>query len=549
SFVLGASAAGTGVSSLRSTYNTPLLVLMAITGFVLLIACANLANLMLARANSREREFAIRLAVGASRPRLIRQLLLESFILAAIGSFLGIFIAKTLSDFLIRFLGLSFDLSLDWRVLLFAMGLAVLTTFIFGLIPAFRSTASAPASVLKSGGRNITATAGRFDLRRVLVVSQIAISLVLMIGALLFVKTLRNLMTVDSGMQVDNVLLANLNMARANSANIGIADLKRELLERLRTVPGIKAAATVVNAPIEGSTWRQNVLVDQQAKRVSFVNQVSNDYFNATGTMMIAGRDFNNQDTPTSQRVAIVNEEFAHVFFNGEGPIGRTFHFEVRPGQPDPIFQIVGLVKNAKYDDLRETFPPIIYKADSQVKQTDLTAELLIRTNSSSAETFSAIRQAVAEINPNITMNAHPLKDQINASLKPEQLMAMLSGFFGALAALLAIIGLYGVMSYTVSQRRNEIGIRIALGATGTQVIKMIITEVAMLLLVGLAAGAVTTLFVAKTADSLLFGLKSNDAMSFITGITALTVAGLLAGFLPAYRAAKSDPMSALRYE
>jgi putative ABC transport system permease protein len=554
SFKLGAFPAGTGLSSLRKTYDNPLWILMAITGLVLLIACANLANLMLARASAREREIAIRLALGASRGRLIRQLLSESMLLATVGTLLGVFIGGILSRFLVSFLSTErdkvfFNLELDWRVLAFTTGLAVLTCLLFGLLPAIRATANAPGVAIKANVRGITANRERFGLRRALVISQVALSLVLLVGALLFVRTLNNLSSLDAGFQQEGILITGLNLTRLNIPVENRQVMKKELLERLRSIPGVDSAAEASIVPVSGSGWNEFVLVENEPKSLSNVNRVSDDYFKTMGTPILTGRDFNNQDILTSPKVAIVNETFTNKFFHGANPLGKRFKLEVGPQDPDFIYEIVGLVKDTKYSDLREEFIPIIYFPQSQDKDPDMAPAILIRSNSSLLGLISSIKGVVAEINPNITLNFRVMNTQIKESLLRERLMATLSGFFGILAALLATLGLYGVMSYMVVQRRSEIGIRMALGADRVKIIRMVVGEAGVLLIIGLAVGTLLALAVGRTASSLLFGLQPHDAVTFIMAITTLGLVGVLASFLPAKRASKLDPMIVLRHE
>jgi putative ABC transport system permease protein len=553
-FKLGAVPAGAGVSTLRETYSSPLWILMAITGLVLLIACANLANLMLARASAREREIAIRLSLGASRGRLVRQLLSESMLLAAIGGILGALIAGELSRVLISFLSTQanevyLDLGLDWHVLSFTVGLSILTCVLFGLVPAIRATSGSPGAVMREGGRGLTSNRSGLALRRSLVVSQVALSLVLLIGALLFLETLRNLSTLDPGFQEKGLLISSVDLHPLNIPAERRLEFKKGLLERLRAIPGVESAAEADIVPISGNGRNNNVIMGQAAKGISNVNVVTEGYFKTVGTPILAGRDFNNQDTATSPRVALVNEVFVRRFFDGENPMGKSFHLEVGPKEPDYEYQIVGIVKNTKYIDLREELPPIIYFPESQAEEQDPFPDYLVRSNGSLAGTVASIKSAMAEVNPSIIFNIHRFSTLVDDSLLSERLMATLAGFFGILAALLATIGLYGVMSYTVAQRRNEIGIRMALGADKAKIIRMVMQETGALLIIGLATGAGLALAGAHWTSSLLFGLKPNDIATYAIAIAVLAVIGVVAGFLPAHRAAKVDPMTALRCE
>ena len=552
-FKLRAFPAGSGFSTLRETYENPLWLLLATAGLVLLIACANLANLLLARASTREREIAVRLALGASRGRLIRQLLAESLLMATVGAALGAILAGALSQSLIAFLStqgnqLFVDLQLDWRVLGFTAGLAVFTCALFGLTPALRATRTAPGAVMKSSGRGLTGGRERFGLRRVLVAGQVALSLVLLVGALLFSRSLRNLATLDAGFQQDGILITNVNLTKLSLPKERRQQYKSDLVRRIRTIPGVEAAADINNVPVSGN-WSNTTVVVDQRKGVTYDNVVSPGYFKTLGTPLVAGRDFDEHDTPSSPKVAIVNESFMREFMNGKNPVGRTFHFQVDPGEPDPSYQVIGLVKDTKYADLRENFKSIVYAPTSQDASPDLFATIMIRSNGPIATLIPAVKRTVAEANPDIELTFRIFKTLIREGLVRERLMATLSGFFGFLAALLATIGLYGVMSYMVAQRQNEIGIRMALGAGRSEVLGLILREAGLLLAVGLSIGTVLALAAARTGSSMLFGLQPHDPATLSIAVAALGLVALAASYLPARRAARLDPVVALREE
>ncbi|HYL74093.1 MAG TPA: ABC transporter permease [Bryobacteraceae bacterium] len=555
-FKLKPSQAGSGLSTLRREYDRPLKLLLSIAGLVLLIACANLANLMLARASAREREIAVRLALGASRGRLIRQLLAECLLLACGGAALGLLLARNLSQLLVTFLStegdpLFVDLNLDWPVLAFTTALAIVTCVLFGLTPALRATRTEPVSAMKAGGgRGTTASRERFGLRRLLVVSQVALSLVLLVGALLFVRSLRNLVTLNPGFRQSGVLVASMDLTRLGLPKERRLPFKRDLLDRIRTIPGVDAAADTVLI-----TWGDfsNSGVFGQGpsdfKGQTDENWISPGYFNALQIPLLAGRDFNDRDVASSQRVAIVNEAFARKFFGGGNPIGKTFRMGAAPGQGLQVHEIVGLVKNTKYQDLRENFPPIAFLPVSQDANPGPFVLFYIRSDSPLTAVISALKRSIAEVSPDINLEFHVLQTQIRESLLREQLMATLSGFFGILAAVLATIGLYGVMSYLVARRRNEIGIRMALGADRRAVLAMILREASVLLAVGLAAGAVLALVAGRVAGSLLFQLKPHDPATLAMATVLLAAVAIAASYLPAQRASKLDPMTALREE
>ena len=555
-FQLGAFPAGSGVSYLRETYDTPLLLLLSTAGLVLLIACANLANLMLARASTREREIAVRLALGASRSRLIVQMLSESLLLAFAGAALGVALAQALSRFLVSFMSSSneplfLELSPDWRVLGFTAALAMLTCFLFGLTPALRATGTSPSAAMKAGGRGMTASRERFGLRRLLAVSQVALSLVLLVGALLFVRSLTNLLTLDAGFQQDGILITDLDMRKFSFPVDRQRAVNEDILERLRRVPGVESAAITNMIPAGGSLWNERIVLEGKESQKAFANfnRVSGDFFRTLGIPRLAGRDFNSSDTPTSPKVAIVNEAFARKFTGSANPIGKRFRIEGSPGEPEPFYEIVGLVKDTKYRDLREQLAPIIFESESQIEEPDGNPSFLIRSNVSLTVLISSIKRVVNDVNPSITLSFEVLKTGIRGGLLRERLMATLSSFFGVLAVTLATVGLYGVIAYMVVRRRNEIGIRMALGADRPAVIVMVIREAAILLLIGLLIGTILALFAARAANSLLFGLKSWDPITLVIAIALLASITLIASYVPALRAARLDPMTALREE
>lgn len=549
-----AAYAGSGISTFRKTYETPLWVLMAITGLVLLIACANLANLLLARVSAREREIAIRLALGASRARLIRQFLLESLLLAFLGTFLGAFIGRNLSYLLVNFISTErrqyvFNLELDWRVLAFTIGLSLLTCLIFGLMPALKATKSDPATMIKAGQRGLTASRERFGLRRILVVSQVALSLVLLVGAVLFVRTLINLSGLDIGFQQQGILVTSISMDVLHTPDDNKRTVKRELMERLKAIPGVESVAESAIVPLSGGGWNELVFIDSDPATVSNANQVNDSYFSTMGIPILKGRNFNDRDTASSPRVVLVNEAFKRKLLHDADPIGKSFKLQVGPKDINHSYEIVGLVKDTKYYDLKEEFVPIIYFAESQSDRVDMAPTMLIRSNLTLISLISSIKSTINEFNPQISLSFTVLNRQVADSLMRERLMATLSGFFGILAALLSVIGLYGVMSYMVSQRKNEIGIRMALGATRFTIIKLIVKEASLLLIIGLIVGTMLALAISSTISSMLFGLQPHDLITYLMAIMLLAIVGFLASFLPAQRAAKVDPMIVLRYE
>ena len=556
-FKLEAISAGSGVSSLRGRYNAPLMLLLAIAGLTLLIACANLANLMLARGNARQREIILRLALGARRARLVRQLLVESLLLATLGAGVGVWGAEYLGRYVVSLIStelqpLFIALDMDWRVFGFTAGVAILTCVLFGLTPAIRATRVTPAEVMKSSGRGLTANREGVSLRRALVVSQVALSLVLMVGALLFSRSLFNLMTMDAGFTQDGVLQTDINLAPLNLPSDRRYAVKLELLDRLRAMPGVEAAAFANVVPLGGNKWGDAIFVNAARgveKGFANFNRISPDYFKTLGIQLLAGRDFGAGDTPASPKVAIVNESFARRYLDGASPLGKTFRVEVGPGRPDPTYEIVALAHDTKYDDLRAEFKPLIYFPASQDERHGSYEQILLRSNLPIAGLMSSVRQALGAANPGIAFHFHVFKTQIRESLIRERLMATLSGFFGALAALLGAIGLYGVLSYTVSQRTPEIGIRQALGAQRVDIVKMIMREATILLLAGLAVGTALALAAARTASAMLYGVQPHDLATFLLAATLLATVAAVASYLPARRASRVDPMVALKQE
>ncbi|PYV15093.1 MAG: hypothetical protein DMG07_10590 [Acidobacteria bacterium] len=555
-YKLTAEPSATGVSSLRARYENPLWLLMATAGLVLLIACANLANLMLARATAREREFAVRLALGASRGRLIRQLLVESLTLALLGTALGAVLAGALSRALVSFLAtgqrsLFLDLSVDWRVLSFTALAAGLTCILFGLAPALHAVRIAPGTAVKAAGRGLTASRQRFGFRRALVVSQVALSVVLLAGALLFVRSLRNLLAVDAGFRADGLVVASLTLPQADYPVERRHAVRRDLLDRLLAAPGLDSAAEASIVPVSGSGWNNTIHIEGETGKngESFFNSVSPDYFKTMGTPLLSGRDFLPSDMPGSPPIAVVNQTFSRRFCNGANPVGRRFRVQAPRGEAERVYEIVGLVKDAKYYDLREDFRPTAFLAVSQDRRPDPWIQYVIHSRGAATTVTNTVKRVVAEVDRNIGIEFRVFRSQVEESMLRERLMATLTSFFGALALSIAVLGLYGVMSYMVARRRNEIGIRMALGAGRAHVVGMILREAASLVSVGLAAGIPLTLAATRVVGSILYNLKPNDPATIAAAAAGLAGIALAASYLPARRAAGLDPMLALREE
>jgi len=556
-YKFGVFPGGTGFSQLRRDSETSLWLLLGISGLVLLIACANLANLMLARATARERQLTIRLALGASRSRLIRELLAEGVLLASAGSAFGLFLAFAISQLLVRFISTSsnhifLDLSMDWRLLAFTTGLAVLTTLLFGLAPAIRATRAEPAALLQSGSRGSTGGGReRLSLRRALVVSQVALSIVLLMGALLFARSLRNLTTLNVGFQQTGVLLTSIDFEHAHVPEERFADYHREILKHVRAIPGVELAGDGIMVPFGGETWNDGTIPEgaTEDKGASWQNFVLPGYFKAIGTPLLKGRDFDEQDTATSPKVAIVNQAFVDKFFKGQEVIGKRFQFHEPPGKPRPYYEIVGLVGNFKFQDMHEDYLPFTVLPLTQMDKVQPNGQIVIQSTLPLTTLMPSIKQAMAEVNPGISLEFKPFKTQVHESLLQDELMATLSGFFGVLAALLAAIGLYGVISYMVVQRTKEIGVRMAIGANAGNVIGLILGEAGLLTAIGVGIGTILALASAQAAKSLLFGIKPRDPLTLVLSVVTLAAVAALASFLPAYRASRLDPLKALRYE
>jgi putative ABC transport system permease protein len=555
---LGAFSADSGVSDLRNDYERPLWLLLALAGLVLLIASANLANLLLARASAREKEMGLRMAVGASRGRLIRQLLAESLLLAVIGAALGGLLAHSLSQVLVASLStqrdpLFVELGADWRVFGFTAGLAVLTCVFFGLAPALRATSVAPGVVLKESSRGSTEGRSRFGLRRILVVSQIALSLTLLVGALLFARSLAKLTSVEIGFRQTGILVTDIDFTTLKLPNERRINFGQELLSRVRAIPGVDNAAIAATVPLSGDEEIHDILPGtaeplKDENPTAAFNHVSPGFFQTLQTPLQTGRDFNDHDVAGSPLVAIVNETMARKILKTGNPVGTVMRVR-RLSKISGPFEIVGLVKDTKYGDMREEPLPIVYLCIEQDPRQDQDSLIAIRSSLPLAELTPAVQAAANSAHPGLDLSFYSYPTMIEEGLLRERLMAKLSGFFGGLAVALAVIGLYGVISYMVARRRNEIGIRMSLGADRRSIIALVLRESLMLLSIGLTIGVALALALSSTASSLLFGLKAYDAATLAMATVMLAAIALAASYLPALRASKLDPMDALRNE
>jgi predicted permease len=437
-------------------------------------------------------------------------------------------------------------------VLAFTLGLAILTCFLFGLAPAVRATGSGSAEALKAGGRGNTAGRDRFGLRRALVTIQVALCLVLLVGALLFSRSLGKLLSVDPGFRSKGILIADVDLRQLNLDPDRRQPFKRDLLAQVRAIPGVDAAAETELVPLSGNAANNEIWMDGQdsgQKKTVYKSWVSPGYFQTLETPLLAGRDFDERDTATSPKVAIVNQSFARALNNGANAIGMSFHLPLGPHHPEFIIQIVGLVKDTKYHDLRDENVPIAFIPVAQDADADDFDTFMIRSRLPPGDTISAVKRRLADANPEISITFHAFESDIRDSLLRERLMATLSGFFGLLAAMLAVIGLYGVMSYMVQRRTNEIGIRMALGAGRSRIVGIILLEALSLLAIGIVVGLGLSVVMGKAASSLLFGVKPADPLTLGLAAALLAAVAAAASYIPAWRASKVDPMVALRCE
>jgi putative ABC transport system permease protein len=548
----------TGISSLRDRYSRPLYVLLGIVGLVLAIACANMANLLLAQSVARRRELAVRLSLGARRGRLIRQLLVESIMLSTIGAIAGLLIARWGSRAIVAMLStrtqvVEVNLAMDWRVFAFTTAVGVITGLLFGVAPALRGTKLTPADALRDYSRGVVSGGGRFQTGHALVALQVALSFVLVFGSTLFVRTLVALTTQEMGFESSRVMVGNLDL-RATGVSV---DNRLQLFTRIReavaAIPGVDAAATSFVTPVSGSTWNLEINVPEypnNERRGVLFNGVSPNFFKAMGTPLLAGRDIAETDRRNSPNVIIVNEAFAKKYFNGANPIGRTFTIVgFNAAFPTRVMEIIGMVANAKYQRLREEAQPTMYGAFAQERQISSGARVVIRTAGSPWDSRNAVVQAISGVHKDIVVDLKRLDEDLGANVLQERLVATLSGVFGGLALLLAALGLYGVMSYTVTRRRNEIGIRMALGAEPNKVVGLVLKNVAFITVAGLIAGAAASIGTGRFINALLYNLAASDTTMIVVTAITLAAAAAIAGYLPARRAARIDPMAALREE
>ena len=549
--------AANGGSGLRQRYRMPLTAIMVVVSLVLLIACANIANLLLARATARRHELSVRVALGASRLRIARQLLAESLLLAGAGAAVGLLFALWGSRLLVRQLSTAtnnvfLDLSLDWRVQAFTATVAITTAVLFGVAPALRGTRVQPNDALKAQGRGVVGD-GRLGLGNTLVVLQVALSLILVVAAGLFMRTFSSLANLNLGFESNPVLVASINAQPAQLEPAQRPELFRRVLEAASAVPGVSSAALSAVTPVSGSTWNNRIELPDgpelpERERITYINLLSARWFVTYGTPMIAGRDFAETDTAAAPPVAIVNETFAKKFANGRSPLGMRVRQPGQGARPTIERQVVGYVKDAVYRSLREPVPPTMYIPYAQQPEPPSFMSVSVRAAGGSPTLLTrSLAAGISSVNRDIAITFRPLADQVAASLTQERIVAMLSLFFGGLALLLAALGLYGVTSYAVSRRRTEIGIRMALGAAPAGVIRMVLTRVAILVGIGVIIGSGISLWAARFVSTLLYGLQPGDPFTIAAASAVLGTIGAVAGWLPARRAARIDPARVLR--
>jgi len=555
-----ATPAATGISGFRREFERPLTILMVVVVLVLLIACANIASLMLARATVRRKEIAVRKALGASRGRLIRQLLTECVLLSSTGAVLGILFAKWGNALLVKFMSTSrtqlfLEFPLDYRVLGFTVGVAVLTGILFGLFPALRSTRVSLLAAMKgSAGADTTERQLKFRAGKWIVAVQVALSLVLLVTAGLFLRSFSKLNRLDVGFDRNNVLIVNANMKNGKVPVENRVATTQQIEDRLRALPGVISVGASLLTPLSHFVWNENVIIDSPNapkgdEALAYMNFVSPNYLPTMRIPVLSGRNFNGHDVKGAPLVAIVNETLARKFFPNENPIGKLFKLEGGPGEALSAYEIVGVMKDTKYETVQEvTLAQAIFPF-TQVKDPEEEQNFEVRTAMRPSLLATAAEEAIGNVNKSLPLEFQTLARQMDESITRERLLATLSGFFGGLALLLAMIGLYGALSFLVTQRQTEFGIRMALGAAPNSILGLVMKDLMFVLGGGIFAGVAVSLATVGLLQKMLFGLAPRDTFTIVTAIGTLVLVAVIAGYFPARRAMRVDPMVALRYE
>ena len=559
--------AGRGVSRLRDAHAASLTLLLGLTSLVLLMTCGNLATLMLARASAREREVAVRAALGASRRRLVSQMLIESLLVAATGALLAIPVALISARALLALLGTSagpiaLELAGDWRLMAFVGATATLTAVFFGLLPALRVSLVDPNAVMRHGARGTTVNRHRVRLQRGLVVAQIALSLVLIFSALLFVQTFRNLAAVPMGFEPEGALVISF-MDRASDALPAVqkAAFQDQLTREIGSVPGVATAASSTHVPLSGAMWSHFFRVTGAAgnRKASRFAYVSPGYFETLRIPLHSGRDFQDIDNARSRRVMVVNESFVRSHLGGVDAIGATLRTLEEPGFPEVTYEIIGIVGDTRYADLRnencwcqtagESMAPIAYVPIAQNPSPYAWAPVIVRSRTPAAAIAGEITQRVERLNPGIAIHVSELKTRVSERLLSERMVAMLAGAFAILAMTLVVVGLYGIVAYLAASRRSEIGIRLALGSTRGQIVRLVLRDNLWMMMAGIVIGLPLAIGAMRTARALLYGLSPTDGAMVAGATCLLAVAGLCAAAVPAWRAARISLQEAMRSE
>jgi putative ABC transport system permease protein len=550
--------ARTGVFGGRDDFAQQLMVLLWASVAVLLIACINVANLLLARATARGKEVGVRLSIGASRTRLVRQFLTESLLLSALGGIVGLLLAWGASRALVLLLSerredFALIPGLDWRVLAFTVGVTFLTGIIFGLVPALRGTRVNLNDTLRDSGRS-TASSGKLNLAKGLVIVQVALSLLLVAGAGLFLRTLWNLQSVGLGYPKERLLILNVDGVSAGYKEARLSNLWHDLTDRLRALPGVQGVTYSTNGLFSGSESADEVQVEgftpsKDNEKFSRFDTVGPQYFSTVGIPMLLGREIGQQDTKTAPQVCVINESFAKLFFNGRNPIGR--HVTESFGDQKHTMEVVGVAKNARDHRLRGDVPPRFYMpADQGMGGPNEWAYFEIRTAGDPDQMAASVRKTILSVNEDLPVDgARPVALSVDRTNAQPRLVARLCSIFGVMALLLAATGLYGVLSYGVARRTNEIGIRMALGAGRGSVIKMILRETGIMIAIGVPVGVGFTAAGVQLVKSKLYGLGALDPVAVVSSVGILAVVALVAGYIPAARAARVNPTQALRHE